>query len=290
MKKRGFTLIELLVVIAIIAILAAILFPVFLTAKERGRQAKCCSNLKQITMAMFGYADDNNGGLPVSQRSHIGGGAIEWTGSKWTGGGSCPLACDVREGSLYKGGYARNVWVFNCPSDMNIPCTSGYGKVGWAVGTSGVNAACLPPGGNPNGLPSGFGVSYSMNEDLCDKLVAGGGRTTIKLSAATAGRTGQVLMLLHEKRGDSMSNGQNDGYFQWWSFTSVDLPGEIHWKGTTCSYADGHVKWISNGEMVRIESQHTGGVAPPANVRINCSWHRNSFFYGYGSPDSRYAD
>ena len=57
----GFTLIELLVVIAIIAILAAILFPVFAQAREKARQASCVSNLKQLGVAMRMYQDDYDG-------------------------------------------------------------------------------------------------------------------------------------------------------------------------------------------------------------------------------------
>lgn len=56
--RRGFTLIELLVVIAIIAILAAILFPVFAKAREKARQSSCLSNTKQIAMALLSYAQD----------------------------------------------------------------------------------------------------------------------------------------------------------------------------------------------------------------------------------------
>ncbi|MBN2208318.1 MAG: prepilin-type N-terminal cleavage/methylation domain-containing protein [Candidatus Coatesbacteria bacterium] len=61
LSKRGFTLIELLVVIAIIAILAAILFPVFAQAKERARQVQCLNNLYQLAKAFRMYSDDYDG-------------------------------------------------------------------------------------------------------------------------------------------------------------------------------------------------------------------------------------
>jgi len=63
--RRGFTLIELLVVIAIIAILAAILFPVFAKAKAQGRTAVCASNLKQIGVAIKAYCNDYRDRMPV---------------------------------------------------------------------------------------------------------------------------------------------------------------------------------------------------------------------------------
>jgi len=65
-RRTGFTLIELLVVIAIIAILAAILFPVFAKAREKARQTSCLSNLKQIGTAMLMYAQDYDETLPLA--------------------------------------------------------------------------------------------------------------------------------------------------------------------------------------------------------------------------------
>lgn len=64
MRQKGFTLIELLVVIAIIAILAAILFPVFAQAREKAKQSSCLSNMKQIGLAFKLYADDYDGNFP----------------------------------------------------------------------------------------------------------------------------------------------------------------------------------------------------------------------------------
>jgi prepilin-type N-terminal cleavage/methylation domain-containing protein len=72
-KNRGFTLIELLVVIAIIAILAAILFPVFARAREAARKATCISNLKQIALAAIMYAQDYDEVLPAAVPEDQGG-------------------------------------------------------------------------------------------------------------------------------------------------------------------------------------------------------------------------
>lgn len=80
--RRAFTLIELLVVIAIIAILAAILFPVFAKARERANSTTCASNLHQFGAAFMSYADDYDGRLPSP------GGSLTYRSSWWNQDGT----------------------------------------------------------------------------------------------------------------------------------------------------------------------------------------------------------
>ena len=79
MRRRGFTLIELLVVIAIIALLSAILFPVFARARENARRAACQSNLKQIGLGMLQYAQDNDERYPAPYLNNVAGGYWNFT-------------------------------------------------------------------------------------------------------------------------------------------------------------------------------------------------------------------
>lgn len=72
-RRSGFTLIELLVVIAIIAILAAILFPVFAQARGKARQTQCLSNMAQIGKAFWMFATDNDDRLPAEWNASLGG-------------------------------------------------------------------------------------------------------------------------------------------------------------------------------------------------------------------------
>jgi len=79
MKRQGFTLIELLVVIAIIAILAAILFPVFAQAREKARQISCASNMRQIGLAILMYQVDADETFPIAWCPAGTDGGLTWT-------------------------------------------------------------------------------------------------------------------------------------------------------------------------------------------------------------------
>ncbi len=102
-KVSGFTLIELLVVIAIIAILAAILFPVFARARENARRASCQSNLKQIGLGILQYTQDYDEKYPSGTTTVGGARGIGWAGQ------CLP--------------YIKSTQVFVCPSDTKRPTT-----------------------------------------------------------------------------------------------------------------------------------------------------------------------
>ena len=98
---QGFTLIELLIVIAIIAILAAILFPVFGRARENARRASCQSNLKQIALGVMQYSQDNDQRGPVQQDEvNVPGGSL------------------VIGWALIIQPYVKSTQIFQCPSDQ----------------------------------------------------------------------------------------------------------------------------------------------------------------------------
>ncbi|MDR3706824.1 MAG: DUF1559 domain-containing protein [Capsulimonadaceae bacterium] len=104
MKKMAFTLIELLIVIAIITILAAILFPVFATAREKARQSSCASNEKQLGTAFMQYVQDYDESFPNGLAGSSG-----YNGGGWAG-------------QIYP--YCKSVQLFTCPDDPFQATTS----------------------------------------------------------------------------------------------------------------------------------------------------------------------
>jgi prepilin-type N-terminal cleavage/methylation domain-containing protein/prepilin-type processing-associated H-X9-DG protein len=139
MSRKGFTLIELLVVIAIIAILAAILFPVFAKAREKARQTSCLSNQRQISTAVAAYIQDYDEMLFPSCTGNYGNPALKGVvyPSVWIAyGANLILWMDL----IYP--YVKNTQLFRCPSASTTSNGTNYGFNYYYLGNnaSGVSA------------------------------------------------------------------------------------------------------------------------------------------------------
>ena len=224
-QAKGFTLIELLVVIAIIAILAAILFPVFAKAREKARQISCASNLRQLGLAILQYAQDNDESLPSSTDGTAGAGQTGgWV--FYTVFADSPGAFDVTRGSIYP--YTKSAQVYVCPSDS-------YGQ---ASGDSyAINSCVVSATEGANGYRVGRNLAAfddtSLWMLLCEEADTGG--------AVDAG-TGST----------------NDGYF---FEQQQDNFSRRHTNGSELLFLDGHVKF-GLPEQVRAAGYAIGGTGP----------------------------
>jgi len=225
--RSGFTLIELLVVIAIIAILAAILFPVFAQAREQARKTVCISNMKQISLAMLMYVQDYDEKFGVERNyqdpnnpnpyNPPGPGGYTW---RW---------------SLYP--YLKNVQIWNCPDDSrNVNWSEGYlDCVQYNPNYPG-RVNCGP------GQQGGYHLSYAYNGSVFDN---GNGQ------ALSFFQSPAQVILIQETRMEYPDLG-------WWC-TPWDLSGVFGLAGAGAwnshngilnwAFVDGHVKTM---KMLRV--------------------------------------
>ena len=216
--NRGFTLIELLVVIAIIALLAAILFPVFARARENARRASCQSNLKQLALGIHQYVQDYDENFPRVYTITSG----NWAGGDWKG-----WATMVEP-------YVKSEQVYACPSRAN---------------KANYNANQYYRGGG-----SGYGLTYASNNPLSGLTSFGydesgiGGATQPSLKSSAIERSAETIMLGEEKTTASgfefgepyLCNWAGNGQSCFLSQTGTPW----HFEGISVAFVDGHVKWM----------------------------------------------
>ncbi|RYX81510.1 DUF1559 domain-containing protein [bacterium] len=220
--RKAFTLIELLVVIAIIAILAAILFPVFARARENARKASCLSNMKQIGLAFAQYTQDYDETLPNAWAGPLGngktGGWLRYATYTvtWSGLGKNFY---FEDSAIYP--YVKSTQVFVCPSD----------SFGGQTGDSyAYNACALKSSGNPVTGHFGWGKNLAAFDN-----------------------TAEFQLLGEEVDTTNATTSTNDGFYG-----KFDHISNRHLEGTNVLFLDGHAKWYRD-EMLLARKYQTGG-------------------------------
>ena len=238
-STKGFTLIELLVVIAIIAILAAILFPVFAKAREKARQTSCASNEKQLGLAVIQYVQDYDECLPVGIDSQSG--QYQFAGLGWAN-------------QIYS--YVKSVGVYSCPDNTttSIPSISyAYNpnlSFNWPKNSMDVAITQLTAPANTivlseiNNNPANPAVGEGSCEG-CGGDTLSNGAFIIDANGGNAANTVAYLETGYIGNQDS-ATGSNAGGL---THKRVNDVTGWHSGGSNFLLADGHVKWL-NGTHV----------------------------------------
>ncbi len=230
--QRGFTLIELLVVIAIIAILAAILFPVFGRAREKARQTSCLSNEKQIGLALIQYAQDYDQGLPA-WNEYFGGHPNDITddgsavasrsrgdANQGTGGWQAKLNPYVKSGNPLDA--SRNTGVWHCPSQ----------------GSNG------DPENNSSGvLNASYGMQMHIARWDTQNLAAIPGLPYYQYPSLVAMDIPSNTIYVGDGGSDGRIGSPRSQYFAGGINKTAEIPIR-HNDGANYLFADGHAKWL----------------------------------------------
>jgi prepilin-type N-terminal cleavage/methylation domain-containing protein/prepilin-type processing-associated H-X9-DG protein len=273
-RKSGFTLIELLVVIAIIAILAAILFPVFAQAREKARQASCISNMKQIVLAELMYAQDYD----------------EMVTSLWRYGLDAQSAPNLNTEywHIFLQPYIKNYKIFICPS-----CGSDAGKPkltpSYPSGTScEVHDPSTPVKLYPNAefsdnvhIGSGsYGINNCYTRDSSRDGAAGGGGVSIAQVSRPADKViiAEFDKLWHPAGLYLPLSAQN--FYPAASLASLPPgcpgygpgflwgPTDRHTGVRVVAYWDGHVKALRGGRTLNDTNPNGGSQSQTRNAGV----------------------
>jgi prepilin-type N-terminal cleavage/methylation domain-containing protein/prepilin-type processing-associated H-X9-DG protein len=242
-SRKGFTLIELLVVIAIIAILAAILFPVFGRARENARRTSCQNNLKQFGLAALQYVQDYDGLYP----------RVFWDTSEPPPTGRPNIVPNRWIWNEILFPYYKSFQIIYCPSNTVSKPTLGHATDGTAIGNYGMNdrfGSVYVPAVHEARLTRPAGTYMMMDSG------------TYYAAASTA--INRNSMSYHPGIGKFSSTACNGA----WGAQIKDCKEGRHFDGANVAFADGHVKWLKS-DIPRIQAGNTEGAWNPFGTNLN---------------------